>query len=186
MARSHDGSIITYLGTRFWPFDPVVQRIELIDIAHALANLCRFTGHTRLFYSVAEHSVRVYELVKEWTNDDNARRWALFHDAPEAYINDIAAPLKHTEAYSAYREAENRLMAAVTKRFKMSPVEPPEIKRADLILRSTEKRDLMHGLGTGDPEPLLRHIAPWSPQRARARFLMAAKELGIEPTEVFG
>ena len=47
----------TYSGFQFWPLDPRPEEIHVIDIAHSLANQCRYAGHCREFYSVAQHSV---------------------------------------------------------------------------------------------------------------------------------
>ena len=51
------GSITTFSGVLFWPLLPNPDDIRIADIAHALSQQCRFAGHTRTFYSVAEHSV---------------------------------------------------------------------------------------------------------------------------------
>src|SRR5881392_3435793 len=51
------------------PFDPDPEQLDIGDIARALANVCRFGGHCRSFYSVAQHSVIVSELVEERGGD---------------------------------------------------------------------------------------------------------------------
>lgn len=57
-ARAISGpTIILRSGNYFDLQDPSASRFEVSDIAHALSNICRFTGHTQRFYSVAEHSV---------------------------------------------------------------------------------------------------------------------------------
>lgn len=89
MSRSYDGTITTWTGEAV-DFDrPLEAPIRLEDIAHALGMLCRFNGHIRRFYSVAQHSVLVSRLV-----EPEHALLALFHDAPEAYIGDMTAPLK--------------------------------------------------------------------------------------------
>ena len=54
----------TYTGLKFHLADPKKNEIIIEDIAHALSLLCRYTGHCNQFYSVAQHSVYVSELVK--------------------------------------------------------------------------------------------------------------------------
>lgn len=75
-------------GGRLYFLEPREEDISIEAIAASLANICRFNGHT-LFYSVAEHSVYVASLVPE-----EHRLEALLHDAAEAYVGDISAPLK--------------------------------------------------------------------------------------------
>lgn len=84
--------IQTVSGKRFYLLDPRPEMICLEDIAHALGQLCRFTGHTRQFLSVAEHSVTVSHLLKPF--GPAAELAGLLHDAAEAYIGDVNNPLK--------------------------------------------------------------------------------------------
>ena len=72
-------------------------------IAHHLAHLCRFTGAVSRFYSVAEHSIFVCDLVRRVIDEvpgSETERWravqrqALMHDAAEAVLGDISTPLK--------------------------------------------------------------------------------------------
>lgn len=79
---------------RFFDYEfPAPEQISIEDIAHALSHICRFGGHTRTFYSVAEHSVLVSRLLEQ----SSAARYqlaALLHDGHEAYLGDLPTPLK--------------------------------------------------------------------------------------------
>ena len=83
------------------PFDPDPEQIDIDDIARALANVCRFGGHTRHFYSVAQHSVIVSRLVEERGGDIEDTFAALMHDASEAYLGDMPHPIKHRSPLGA-------------------------------------------------------------------------------------
>src|SRR6185503_5589264 len=69
--------------------------------ARPLANLSRFGGHTRAFYSVAQHSVIVSQLVEERGGDAEDAFAALMHDATEAYLGDMPHPIKHRSPLGA-------------------------------------------------------------------------------------
>lgn len=173
-------------GKRFYPFDPRTEEINITDIAAALAKLCRFGGHVRDYYSVAEHSVRV-----SYVCDPADALWGLLHDASEAYLCDLPRPIKRHRYFSDYRHVEERLMWRVCERFRL-PAQvggggllrlPPAVHRADEILLATEARDLM---GVADAsswaslpgiEPLPERIRPWPWQDAEARFLLRFYEL---------
>lgn len=161
----------TFTGIQFWPIDPRPEEICIEDIAHALSNQCRYSGHVKRFYSVAEHSVRV-----AWHIKPPHRFWGLMHDAPEAYLVDLARPLKHySRLGDAYREIEEPLMKCICERFGLSPAEPLEVKTADNELLITEKRDLM-GLAPAkwreeNIQPLREIIYPWAPEVAERKFL---------------
>jgi len=86
-----DGPVIeTYTGGRFRPFDPRPADVRLTDIAAGLAHICRYGGHCRQFYSVAQHSL----LVSREFDDPRLQLLALLHDAGEAYLGDIPRPVK--------------------------------------------------------------------------------------------
>jgi len=89
MTRKYDSTITTYTGRIFDYSNPAETPVCLEDIAHALGMLCRFNGHIRRFYSVAQHSVLVSRLV-----EPGHALQALFHDAAEAYVGDMVSPLK--------------------------------------------------------------------------------------------
>lgn len=176
--------IQTFTRRRFWPLDPRPADFSIEDIAHALSNLCRFTGHCRWFYSVAQHSVLVAQAVE--ATDVVDRRLlltALLHDAAEAYIGDINRPLKRQEDMTAYRAIEARIEAALAERFDLIHPMPDEVKFADNRLLVTEARDLLGGSVPGwrhtpaEFPPLSFVIEPWSPKRAKSKFLDMFEEL---------
>lgn len=146
------------------------------EVAHALAHLCRFTGHCRNFYSVAQHSVLVSLLVPR-----ELALQGLMHDAVEAVVGDMAGPLKRL--MPEYKALEHRCEAVILEGFGLPTQLDPQVKRADLVALSTEQRDLMHrsgGLWTclDGIEPLEHlHITPWTPSEARRRFLLRYWEL---------
>ncbi len=173
--------IETFTGQRFTPLAPTPEMIWVEDIAHALSNLCRFNGHVREFYSVAEHSVRVSWVLEEWGEDEDVQFWGVNHDAWEAYAGDWATPLKQSEIGAGYRLAEARGMRAICQRFSMAETMPEAVRIADAVMLATEARDLMpfkpeHWRGLM-VKPLEDRIAPWSPKEARQRFLARFHDL---------
>ena len=111
--------------------------------------MCRFGGHSRSFYSVAQHSVIVSELVEQRGGDTEDVFAALMHDATEAYLGDMPHPLKHRSPLgTAFKAAEDHLEQAIRERFRIKP-DVPEIKRADRALLATERRAFSARTGTG-------------------------------------
>ena len=189
MAAGFDGggrvipSIATASGIEFWPLDPRPEDIQIEDIAHALSQQCRFAGHTKQFYSVAEHCVRAADLVPE-----EHALVALLHDASEAYLVDLPSPVKHQ--MPDYVEAESRMQKAIYRWAGIS-VEQEEtsheyVKAADELLLRLEQRDLMPQCDWWPALLLPKHprITPWDSWDARNRFLDCWHSL-IEGAEGF-
>ncbi len=168
--------IQTHSGRQFWPLEPRPGDFDIHDIAHSLSLLCRFNGHCRHFYSVAEHSLRM-SLACSPAN----AMWGLLHDMAEAYFGDIPRPVK--EQFPTIAEMEDRLLQVAAERFGLPWPIPEEVHRLDEILLATEARDLM-----GDPpddwrltgDPLPGKIIPMSPPEAEGRFLERFTELQAE------
>lgn len=157
----------TYTGKRFYPTEPAARDVDIIDIAHHLALLCRFNGACRTFYSVAEHSVRVSAIC----NPADALH-GLLHDASEAYLVDVPRPIKGH--LINYRELEIAVQHAIWKRFDLDPQERVSVTLADNILLHTEARDLMNGNLHSwklTADPLSDTIQPWTWQEAKENFL---------------
>lgn len=162
------GAIVTFTGRIIRPLDPDPADIAIEDIAHSLANQCRFTGHVSRFYSVAQHSVHVSKIVAP-----HLALAALLHDASEAYLSDVSRPIKRQPEFGVvYKAAEERLMLAVVLRFGLHWPLDDEIHWADDVLLRTEQRDLMPDLlrVPGD-DYLDARIQPWGPAKAERRFL---------------
>jgi len=164
--------IQTYTGKQFWPLDPRPEDVDIDDIAQALSNLCRYAGHVREFYSVAEHSCLLAWALRRDGYDRDVQRWALMHDAPEAYIVDVPRPIKRF--IPGYKEIESRVEKAVAEHFGL-PLEIPKIVHEyDLRICNDERQ---YGMNTsvipwGDMgDPLV--LRPWfyPPKDAKYVFL---------------
>jgi hypothetical protein len=166
--------IQTLSGRRVNPLDAAPEDIDPVDIANALANLCRFGGHSRGFYSVAQHSVIVCDLLEERGATPDELMAALLHDAAEAYLGDLPHPIKHrSELGASFRAAEKQLEAVIEERFAL-PEASARIKPLDRALLATERR-IFSMISWEWPEldgvePLDLVIEPWLPDRAREEF----------------
>lgn len=169
----------TYCGNRVHPLRPSPEEIAIDDIARSLAQQCRFLGHTDSHYSIAQHCVLVSELVPA-----QDALWGLLHDASEAYLGDLPAPVKREPEMSIYRTAEDRLMACIARRFGLPPKKPRSVTLADKVALATEFRDVTT---VEDPDWIVEEcgvapmadytIFPWPPAVAEDRFLRRFWEL---------
>lgn len=161
----------TASGQRFYPADPQPDAIDIRDIAHALGNICRFGGHCNRFYSVAEHSVLVAQVLPR-----ELRLQGLLHDATEAYCVDVPRPLK--VLLGNYAEIEHRIWEVIAKKFDV-PVElDPRVKQADNDVLLAEKAALLGDAGewTVPGTPAQVDVCGLRPRVASSIFLMAFSE----------
>lgn len=177
--------IATYSGKKFWPLDPRPEEVDIEDIAHALSMKCRYGGHSRLFYSVAQHSVLMAQAAVEKTGSVDLAKWCLLHDAAEAYTTDVPAPIKphlgfqlphpvprfisFSEAETTIREAIRR---AIAPELRFYP--PRQVHDLDQRILVDEAAELMtdssewvNRMGPG----LGVKIESWSPVAAKEAFL---------------
>ena len=139
-----DDYITTYTGVKFYPLNPRPEDVRILDIAHALSNLSRFTGHGKRHYSVSEHSIYCTYLLMKMTDDPKILMYGLFHDASEAYCNDIARPLKQN--LPEYQAVEKRIQEAVYRSIGLPyPTEEEYklVKLADDIMLINECQQLL-------------------------------------------
>lgn len=167
--------ILTQSGQQFDLLRPTASTIKPVDIAHALSRLCRFNGHTRAHYSVAQHSLIVASLVPA-----EYQLVALLHDATEAYIGDMTRPLK--AVMPEYQYVEHQIWLAVCDRFDIQPDLPACVKQADMVALATERRDLMpEHSGIWDclrgVEPMADVIAPLPAEYASTAFFSRLMDL---------
>ncbi len=161
--------IATSIGQEFDLAEPNPKIIHIDDIAQGLSNICRYAGQCNKFYSVAQHSVIVARNVPK-----ELRLPALLHDAAEAYIGDITAPLKRMLG-NVWHEIEWSIDVAIAEAFDFSPelFDAPEIELADKRAMMAEVRDLFNHKPNIPPyaEPLEERISPMIPFDARHLFL---------------
>ncbi len=180
-------SIITHRGDFVNPFQPEENVYHIQDIAHALARICRWNGHCRDFYSVAQHSVRLYDALPE-NSTEELRRRILLHDASEAYLTDLPTPIK--KAFPGYKAAEIALSLELYKFFGLSPVHFAHdiiVEMMDKTLAGVEAAQLGLRPGawlSGAPYELICSLAGdaprcWTPEEAERQFLSRASECGI-------
>ena len=168
-----DTWIQTYSGEKVNPFNPDPSTINIEDIAHALSNLCRFTGHTSRFYSVAEHSWWVSKLVVP-----EHALYGLLHDSSEAYLADISRPVK--PYLNNYKKTEKGLQSVIFKKFGLSPEPPRDVKNVDSRLCFTEGIQLMPDVSCWNlqREPYKDVLVRgWLPVLAKTFFMDRFKEL---------
>ncbi|MFH1469645.1 MAG: phosphohydrolase [Pseudomonadota bacterium] len=165
--------IQTWTGKPFRPLQPEPGSIDVRDIAHSLSLLCRFNGHCRCFYSVAEHSVRLSRIVPP-----EHALWGLLHDAAEAYISDLPRPVK--QQIPAFTLFEDNLLELIMAHFGLGWPMPAAVKEADDRMLATEARDLMArppDVWGHQVAPLPETIIPQDPPAAEAAFLERFREL---------
>jgi len=190
-----NGRIITFTGGSFYPLEPRAEDIDPIDIAHALSQQCRYTGHTKFFYSVATHCCIIHDWLEDnilWgIESENGKvldkhdtlLWSLVHDADETYLFDLAAPIKHHPDGFGDRfvEAAQAILVCVAERFDLSLPEPAIVKKIDVQLRETEMECLFPPFVErnhwGDPLPVTIH--DWPPVRGEYEYLLRLSKLGI-------
>lgn len=196
-------SIATYCGVEFFPLAPRWEDVWLDDVAHALGHVCRYNGHCLDFYSVAQHSILVSQYAEKVEPEYltykpiastspfhpgagvpvctplTAAKWGLLHDAAEAYISDICAPIKPWIVN--YKEMEEQLQFAIARRFDLPWPMPEVVKYADKAVFRNEADQLMPDCDWWEISP--EHpdagltIHPVMPSAAESMFIGRFKEL---------
>jgi len=154
--------IRTFTGLYMNVFDPKPEMICIEDIAHSLANQCRFGGHLPKFYSVAQHSIFCSKMAGV-----DYKLQALLHDASEAYLLDIPSPIK--KKLIGYKELEERLMKLIAEKFVFKYPLSRFVKQIDKDVLHFEWNRLMLK-DTTTPE-----IVCLSPNAAEILFLQTYK-----------
>ncbi len=161
--------IRTFTGKKFYPLNPRPQDVDIYDIAHALSNICRFTGHTKFFYSVGQHVCYACDLASHENKFP-----ALGHDFSETYFSDIASPIK--PLLKNYKQIEEKLEICIAKKFGFQYPYPWEVKNEekndiDTRLLHTEMKQLMKDCVYDEDMCYKFKITYWSPQRAERELL---------------
>ena len=178
MDNWHRGEFMeTFTGRKFYPFDPKPEDVDMRDIAHHLAMICRYGGATKFHYSVAQHSV----LVAQNVSKKNKLR-ALLHDAPEYITGDMIRPIKKSGLMPGFRGLELGIEFAICNRFCLPhPICNDEIKLVDDRILLDERAFVMRSTDNEwwtdeGAKPLGIRIEQWTPERAEKEFLAAYDE----------
>ena len=182
-----NGHILLSSGEQFNLLKPDPDMITIEVVASALSKLCRYNGHVKRFYSVAEHCCLVSVLAPQ-AGDGHAGYAldGLLHDATEAFVGDMVSPLKRM--VPKYQKIEAKIERAIDKAFgtALATHAAAPVKAADLEAFAFEVRSLMPGGLTSYPEaPTPRRRASpwklgWDPERAEEEFLARYEELTEE------
>ena len=171
-----DNWILTFTGKKF-DYEEIESNVLCIeDIAHGLSNNCRFNGQCRKFYSVAQHSILLSQLVSK-----ENRLVALLHDATEAYMPDFPNPLK--KYLPEISRLEKRIWFAVAKTFGLDEEIPEEVHEFDRRICSTELVELFKDFHLAKSLSIYKpidklFIKPWTPEKAKKAFLNTYYILG--------
>ena len=115
------------------------------EISHSLAQINRFTGHCIRPYSVAEHSLLVYDIAVASGANAITCLAALMHDAHECVCGDVASPIKEAVG-GAWRDFEDQQQNALLSGYGLRIAYAEayhQIRHWDRIALATERRDLL-------------------------------------------
>jgi len=158
-------------------------QVHIEDIAHALSLICRYGGHCREYYSVAQHSCILSNSLQsmEEYDQDTRRRLAaiaLFHDASEAYIGDIIKDVKYSNRVQGLAQLETEIQAVIYKRFGLAPT----LQDLEIIKHKEQElvaQELFSFICSGVPPKDRDIIVSQSASEAKQMFLEYSSILNI-------
>ncbi len=142
ITRDRGNYITTFSGGKFWPLDPHADEVLIADIAHAESNICRFNGHSKQHYSVAQHSLVISYLLEHV----GLGLAGLLDDAPEVYLCDIPSPMKVLPFMDEMRMHQDKIGQVICHKFNISLTEDQHklIKIADISAFCAEASLMMN------------------------------------------
>lgn len=179
--------IETVTGRKYNFIEPDLTDFTLEDIAYPLSTTNRFGNHAKPFWSVAQHSVFVVEILEaQGVYQNHILRAGLMHDAAEAMLNDVPRPLK-PRIGEAYVELTEIADDAIGRRFHIVEymMHGKTVKMADRIALVHEGHRVMRN--GPPPEDLaayplpdgLKLPEPMNMEEAQGAYEGVALRLGI-------
>lgn len=173
----------TTSGGKFHLHDPDPAEVNIRDIAEALSKICRFTGRTQQFYSVAQHSCHVTELLPL-----SAKPYGILHDAHEAFTGDLVMPMRGVltaqAGYDIWAEICKDIERAIHEAFGLPwpphPALAKMLEEADRVALATERRDLMADGPMWEvklPAPDKKVLRSWAWAEAHHKFLTCFEDV---------
>jgi len=179
------GCIVTYTGKLLNLFEPNPDDIDLESIASALSKICRFGGHLKKHYSVAEHSVFATILAIQENEPPEILKSLLLHDAAEAFLGDVVKPLKNELA--EYFVFEERMEKCIEQKFSIEIKKNwDRIKLYDNTMFHIENKQLRNRNDTNGSTNYIKVnkellLPCWNHELAKTEFLNIANfVLGID------
>lgn len=186
MTKEEFGCINTQIRTATGYFDlakPTPEQIRLEDIVTSLSRLCRFGGHCKFFYSVAQHSVRCWHLALKDARSLDVQRAVLAHDFVEAYTGDLVRPYKNLlqDAYKYEAAIQKAIGEALSIPFEAWD---SDVREIDNVMVINEKRQLFSSDGVIWPgeescRTIDMPISEWCPGKAADRLWAALEAVGL-------
>lgn len=173
----------TFSGEMFFPTVPERNEVLVEDIAHSLSQQCRYNGHTKKFYSVAEHCLLLSSAVpKRYALE------ALLHDAAEAYIGDMVRPIKNDPLFKPFKEVEDlilgKIMGTLVPQRDFSGLSKVVIAADNAVLCDEQLQCFDKFLDWEMPfQPLGVTIQFLCPEEAEEKYLLRFTELTKENTK---
>lgn len=169
----------TISGCQFNLKKPDITSISIEDIAHSLSFICRFNGHSKYFFSVAQHSLLVYMRVKNAGHCQAMQLGALLHDAQEAYVSDLPTPLKRM--LSMYIDIEKKVQHSIFCQYGIEDVYQNDlntIKSFDNEITFIERHCLLDKLEPDDCySEISSRICEQPPQKVKEEFIHTSEKL---------
>lgn len=184
----------SYSGERYWSLDPLPEEVHLVDIVQGLVNAARYRGQTKFFYPVLTHCVLVSRAVEQralekgWSfqASKDAAFEGLLHDASEAFLGDVARPLKRMRTMREYRNVEAKWEHAINNAFNIQPT-----KQTTKLVKEVDTRIVLDEIWVlmKDPtmwersgrypglEPLGIEIPNWTREECIRQFYTRYNEL---------
>lgn len=182
--------IQTYSGGQFWPLDPRVEEVKLIDVAHHLSLKCRFQGATKKFYSVAQHTTGLSRAIGKLIKNhiptellnysvEEIQYAILHHDDSEAFLPDVPSPVKpYLQGWHDIEEKNQQVISVMA--FGANPEIMKLIKMWDRQIAQDERKCLLLPClhkWKSDLVPLNLKLKPWSPEKAEREYIATHNEL---------
>jgi len=161
-----NGIINTYSGKLFSILDPQPEQIDILDIAQGLAFKGHFAGQTPQFFSIAQHSILVADLLESQKLNSELILLGLLHDAAEAYIGDMITPIKIL--LPVFQKIENSIVEAIALKYSLNLKLMKVIKYFDDQAKQIEFDSFYKGIRT------LNYLTP---EESKSQFLTRFYEL---------
>lgn len=179
--------IMTYTGRKFHLSEPSPEEVDREDIAHALSNICRFTGHTKYFYSVGTHSILCAEQARKDGMSAKIQLYCLLHDGSEAYLTDVNRPLKSI-IENVYCPIEEEVSVVIFEHFGLPQPTDEEwktVKHYDNLMLANEIGQLMINADEFEIEPIYNgiYLPRYGNVHVKNRFIDILEYLIVEYEE---